>query len=123
MARENFGKPRRIGHAHSFAGALVVPDAATRLDQDAVAVCFHHKAIEARFNAVPFVAGLVFRPKCFRDHAEHAAAIPPVGAGAHGSDAEITEVQPGQKDFQPWTSFLPRSKRSLASSTIFLPRS
>src|ERR1035438_366096 len=100
-------------------------DAAAGFNQHVLAGGFDDKTIECRFNAVQIVAGLELRPERFGDDAEHGTAIPPIGAGAHGCYAHAVKVQRMQVRFnpwsQPWTSFLPRSNRSLASSTIFLP--
>ena len=93
VMRENLFEARRIGHAHALTGALVMTHSSAGLDQNPVVARFDDKTVERGLNTIDFVGGLVLRPQCFRDDAEHRAAIPPVGSGADQGDAAIAEFQ------------------------------
>jgi hypothetical protein len=78
---------------HTLQRALVMPDAASGLDQNALPGTFDDKAVKTRFDTIQFIACLVLRPEGFGDDAEHSAAIPPVRTGADGGDSKVADFK------------------------------
>src|SRR3954471_24111729 len=76
--------------------------------------------VEGQGDAVQRVGAQLLVPERLRNHAEHGAAVPPVGSVADDGDVESACANGSH---QPRTILRPRSKSSDASSTSFRPRS
>src|SRR5262249_24448821 len=87
--RQRVGDRRHFGPL-TAAGIYLV--AAARVDQDRVIVSANDVGVELKRYTVEFVSRDLTAPKCFRNDAEHGAAVPPVDRIAYEGQFEIAHL-------------------------------